>query len=230
MEKSIFWTGLIAVFLLCGCKSRNTDVAVTRSTSADQGEHWKTTNTLTHLASADKQMNEKCARFNARIQQLADSLRTVLAEQAALDFSQPDLEPAPPIGPYELIVTDTLFSLSQQLASLRVTTYTYTGGAHGGTDYYIFNYDLDKGAFLAPEQLMDFTKQSEINGLLSAHFNNSDGCFTDLPSLENGFTAFNIGKNAVCFTYPPYILGPSACGTAEVFIPKTELAGILRSR
>ncbi len=227
MGNRIFWTSLVAVLLLCGCKSRN--IEVNRNEFTDRSDHWKVTSELTLLSSEHKQTNEKCVQFNTRVQLLADSLRTALVKQAALDYAERVSSPDSLLVPYELYVTDTLFSLSERLVSLRVAAYVFTGGAHGGTDYYAFNYDLEKGVFLTPEQLMDFTKKSEIDRLLASHFND-EGCFTEVPSLGNGFTAFNIGKEAVCFTYPPYALGSYACGTAEIYIPKSDLTGILLFR
>ena len=132
-----------------------------------------------------------------------------------------------PLFPYELYVRDTVFLANEDYISIRLSAYSFTGGAHGMTDFYALNYNMKKHAFVSPQEMLDFRQAREINNLLAENFKNVGGCFTENPTLTNGFTAVNITPESICFTYPQYVLGPYSCGYAQVYIPRDKLNGIL---
>lgn len=94
------------------------------------------------------------------------------------------------------------------------------------TNFYSFNYDVGKRAFLTPGQIVNLEDTAGFDRLLQKNFKNPEKCFTEVPTLSAGYTAFNVSPEAVCFTYPQYMLGPYSCGPAEVYIPRAELRGL----
>ena len=127
-----------------------------------------------------------------------------------------------PVWIYELQVGDSVFMANDQYVSVRLIVYTFTGGAHGITNFYTFNYDVQNQKFLTNQEILNYTNETQINTQLKANFKNPEGCFTTDPTLKD-VTAVNFNKNSVCFTYGQYVLGAYACGVAEVAVPRTAL-------
>ena len=127
-----------------------------------------------------------------------------------------------PVWIYELQVGDSVFMANDQYVSVRLIVYTFTGGAHGITNFYTFNYDVQNQKFLTNQEILNYTNETQINTQLKANFKNPEGCFTTDPTLKD-VTAVNFNKTSVCFTYGQYVLGAYACGVAEVAVPRTAL-------
>ena len=106
--------------------------------------------------------------------------------------------------------------------SVRLMVYTFTGGAHGITNFYTFNYDVQNQKFLTDQEVLNYVNEAQINAQLKANFKNPEGCFTTDPTLKD-VTTVNFNKKSVCFTYGQYVLGAYACGVAEVTVPRAAL-------
>lgn len=179
------------------------------------------------FSSTDAETEKSCEVLNRRIGYFIDSLQTSLKTAADTFFTMFAANPDErPVYNYELYVRDTVFMADKDLISVRMTVYTFQGGAHGMTDFYAFNYDVPARRFLTSRQILNFKDTQALDNLLKKNFVNRDSCFTEEPTVQNGFTALNVSPSAVCFTYPQYALGPYSCGYAQVYIPRTELKDI----
>jgi hypothetical protein len=179
-----------------------------------------------NFSSADPALNEQCSLFNDHVNRfvtgLKDSCIGSLPPGDGEVIDEISREPS-----YEFAVFDTVFRATSHYISLRLTVYTYTGGAHGDTYVYAFNYDLRGRKFLDKEQLLDTGQKKEINKLLQAHFVNKDNAFTSLPTLDEP-AAYNFSTDALHVTYPHYALGPYSSGIAELSVPLAELKKALK--
>lgn len=182
------------------------------------------------FSSTDETLNESCQVLNkateALVQELSESLK-----KEATDFFQ-DMaaqEMERPAWGYELMVDDSVFMASSKYISVRLRTYTFTGGAHGMTKFYTFNYDVEQQKMLKNEEILDFAKSDMIDAQLEANFQNPENCFSEKPTLKlaNGV---NISSTGVVFTYEQYVLGAYACGVAEVTVPRAALKDALLVR
>lgn len=128
--------------------------------------------------------------------------------------------------PYELMMTDTVYLANKNLISVLYTTYSFTGGAHGMTEFAGHNYDLVNRKELTVQDLFKPEATTQINKLLAEYFQNPDNCFSDQPTLEQA-TAVNLGVESVIFTYAQYVLGPYACGPATITLPLAAIKPFL---
>lgn len=168
------------------------------------------------LISQDKDLNSWLAKINDSIAGLfksaSDSLKINSAEDRT--FLRADFPP------YTYYVTDSIFTVSPKLVSCRYTVYTYCGGAHGITSFLSLNLLPEQRTVLDKEQIFrkDSNSISAINKMLNSCFNRMD-CFFETPSLDL-VSVVNLNPDGVLFTFDHYVLGPYACGPAEIFVPK----------
>lgn len=182
------------------------------------------------FSSTDEALNKSCQVLNkateALVQELSESLKKeatdLFQDMAAQEMERPSWQ-------YELWVDDSVFMASSKYISVRLRTYTFTGGAHGMTKFYTFNYDVEQQKMLKNEEILDFAKSDVIDAQLEANFQNSENCFSEKPTLKlaNGV---NISSTGVVFTYEQYVLGAYACGVAEVTVPRAALKDALLVR
>ena len=79
--------------------------------------------------------------------------------------------PSSALFPYKFYIKELkLFkSYDQNIVSVRMITYTYTGGAHGGKNYYSWNWSKTKKKFLSldeavtPKQFTTLIKTGQTN-------------------------------------------------------------------
>lgn len=221
---------ILAVILVCmGACHRKAEITVQSHTVTDSTRNWLISIEQPVFTSSDAGIAEKCDILNTRVRYLLDSLEQSLKVSADTFFAQFDTDTAErPFWNFELYIRDSVFMADENYISLRISAYTFQGGAHGMTDFYALNYDMKNGRLLEPRQILDYAKASEIDALLKKNFVNKDNCFTEQPTLKNGFTALNMTPSALCFTYPQYVLGPYSCGYAEVNVPRPELKNMLK--
>ena len=226
MGKIVF-LGVMLGMLLIGCQ-QPVKIEMQPGKLSNTSDRWNITVERTLFSSADANAETSCKVINSRISALLDSLQQNIKVQADTFYALYEGKDERPIGPFELYITDSVFMATGKFISLRLLVYEFTGGAHGMTNFYAFNYDMQNGKFLNPDEIIDYKQADLINKGLAKNFINRDSCFSDIPTLINGFTALNVSPEAVCFTYPQYSLGAYACGVAQVSVPDPELKGILK--
>ncbi len=179
------------------------------------------------FSSNSRPVNDKFRTLNDAIETYVDTLTSSVISEAGEMFAELSRNDIPrPEWDCELTVESAAY-LSDNIASVLFTTYTYMGGAHGMTEYKAINFDIRKGEILSNESLIDYTQASRINELLRSYFENPDSCFWEQPSLDK-VSAIVMEKSGPAFIFEQYVLGPYSCGAATVKIPASELRGILR--
>lgn len=140
-----------------------------------------------------------------------------------------------PIRPYLLYSRYQTGTLNQNLLSLYVDYYTFTGGAHGSTDRRPYNYDLQTGQ---PLELADiFQSGYDYRGLIdreiSARIAAQPG---DYFSGEMGFTGikddqrFYIRDGQLVIYFSQYEIAPYAAGIPEFAFPLDHFGEGLQTR
>ena len=66
-----------------------------------------------------------------------------------------------------------------------------------------------------------------VDALAAARFAGDTACFSVRPTL-GAASCLNFTQNDVILSYDRYVLGPYACGAAEVAIPQRSLGKALR--
>lgn len=164
-------------------------------------------------------INDSITNF---ITQQQDSLK-VQARELKTSLDAAGLSMA---GVCSFYVRDSVFMADEDYISVRLLTYTFTGGAHGMTNFYGLNYNVKTMRFLDPKEIIDYSKADQINELLKTHFQNPDSCFSQIPTIEN-LTTVNVTLHTVDFTYAQYVLGAYACGYTTVAIPRNKMNDLL---
>ncbi|MEK7834078.1 MAG: DUF3298 and DUF4163 domain-containing protein [Acidobacteriota bacterium] len=124
----------------------------------------------------------------------------------------------------------------KNLISLLVWTYSYTGGAHGGSASTTFNYDLNSGRMLKLAEL--FQPNSNYLKVISAY------CITTLtkelgdvdaewlrtgagPKAEN-YKSWNVTPDGLQITFDAYQVAAYALGPQEVIVPYSALKAVIK--
>ena len=225
MKKYLFITGVLAI-VFAGCQQKQVDVR--NETCSNKTNEYQINVKYATFSSTDKEVNQACEAVNQAVKARMTKVESQFKEEAnrlRREFSADGQEV--PSWTSELQVEDSVFMATSQYISMRLTIYTYNGGAHGQTRYMAFNYDVKNGRFLTNEDIVDASKATAVNAQLKAHFQNPNGCFTEDPTLEQT-AVINFTATSLCFKYEPYVLGPYACGAAEVNVPREALKDALR--
>ena len=186
--------------------------------------------TYPEFTSENEAVNKGLGALNLAMADLVDGLADSLTADARELFRElADLSDERPSWRYGLTVRDSVFMATPDFISVRLTVYTFRGGAHGMTDFYAFNYDVKNQKLLTNEELLNYGESATVDAALKANFENPDGCFNLDPTLAD-VSAVNVTPDSLCFTYEQYVLGPYACGTAEVTVPRSSLQAALQLR
>jgi len=124
---------------------------------------------------------------------------------------------------------------SDDLISLLVTEWSFTGGAHGNTSYAAENYWRQAGRFqpltLADLFLPEADYAAALARLCIQSLQAQGAAWVKAGEIKT-FTAedlqvFNVMPRALLFTFPPYQVGPYAQGTFHVRVPYRQLKEVL---
>lgn len=157
-------------------------------------------------------------------------------QQQFLDSYAPDLTLPPPANSWSMSVDYEIFHFSENILSIRLDQYTFTGGAHGNDWATTITVDVAADRDLALndvflngqipwETLSALTQQSLLEQL---------GEMADPTWIEQG-TGVNPGNyqnwvvtpDALIFYFPSYQVAPYAAGPQRVEIPWVALHTLL---
>lgn len=124
--------------------------------------------------------------------------------------------------PYDLAIADTIYLSNNNIISILYTIYSFTGGAHGITQFIGYNYNIEQMKEITVNEIFKKDATPKINQLLADYFKDSYNCFTTKPTLQE-VSAVNLAFESVVFTYQQYILGPYSCGPATITVPLEPL-------
>ncbi len=223
--KTKILTFLAAAFLVAGCH-KEIKLEVKRMHEMDKNNLVAFTIDRPLFSTTEPAVEESCVVFNDSITKFIDLQKNEVRAQAKEFKMAMDSLGEQMVGPFELIVKDSVYMADEDYISVRLLTYAFTGGAHGMTNFYAFNYNVKTKKFLNNSEILNYNKIPQINDLLKAHLQNPDSCFTDTPTAEN-FTALNFARHSVDFTYAQYILGPYSCGYTTIAIPSHKMKELM---
>lgn len=122
------------------------------------------------------------------------------------------------------------------LLSIRLDKYVFTGGAHGLTITDFANISLADGSILNMDDIFasGYSRQLDellnrklriMNGIQEGEMLSTSGFFTDTISNPG---RFYINHNGIGFIYNVYEIAPYSTGSTELFFTFDELKGILK--
>lgn len=169
------------------------------------------------------------ADINQRFEEDAMKLKQTLGAEVK-DYAAECAREGYPIRPYELFTRYQQCSLNDNILSLYVDYYQYTGGAHGITERRAYNINLKNGELLPLAQLFkpgyDYKTviDKEINRQIAldpdTYFEGDMG-FQGIATEQNYYLD---GENLVIY-FNQYEIAPYAAGIREFNIPFTLLSG-----
>jgi hypothetical protein len=222
----LFFIIAFCVVCLTGCHEKIWELDVKKEKVTNKTEDWQINLDYSVFSSSNPSTNESCEILNKKVRTLVAVLQDSLKTAAADLFQSLEKTNIPrPSWNCSLFVTDSVFMATNKYISMRLTVYTFTGGAHGINDFYAFNYDVENQKMLSVGDIIEQSDLEPINRLLKSHFKNTENCFNTDPTLDQA-TTINFTPADVCFTYAQYKLGPYVCGAPEVTVPLTELKGM----
>lgn len=157
-------------------------------------------------------------------------------QQQFLDSYAPDLTLPPPANSWSMSVDYEIFHFSENILSIRLDTYSFTGGAHGIDSVTTINVDVSADRDLALsdvflngqipwETLSTLTQQSLLEQL---------GEMADPTWIEQGtglnpdnYHSWVVTPEALVFYFPSYQVAPYAAGPQKVEIPWVALHTLL---
>jgi hypothetical protein len=128
---------------------------------------------------------------------------------------------------------------SDNILSLEIIEYIFTGGAHGNSSFALSSFNLETGEQIKLDDIFSGDYKSELDGvgekIFREHYQaDSTQSLYDQGffGFENGFTLndnFDLYKNGIKFQFNPYEAGAYVLGAPEVFIPYSEIRNIIRN-
>lgn len=220
---NLFIQFALIALLFSGCRREPQDLVITSVNTTTQSGEMEININRSLFSSPHEELNETCEMFNDQIALFIQNLEDSVQSSATQLFNDLKRQNIPlPSWKYSFYVTDSVFMATTEFISLRLTVYTFTGGAHGMTQFYAFNFDIKNQQLISSREILKESNPEEINQLLKNHFKNPEGCFSTDPTAEKAST-INLSKDGACFTFAQYKLGPYSCGAAEITIPWPEI-------
>ena len=183
-----------------------------------------------------EEQRKVCEVFNSRVAELSQSLNTVekLAENAQEQYNEMSEEYRRSFGNYseELSVSES--RQSGDLLEVSFQTYGYWGGAHGGSSFFSWHYDLADGKFIELADLCDEPEklnQMVANEIISSieKGNETDGYFEDYAETIRAKERFEVsfGADAMTVTFSQYEIACYASGIPTFEISYDKLVPFL---
>lgn len=115
--------------------------------------------------------------------------------------------------------------------SYTVDTYSYLGGAHGGSVCSGLNFDRKSGKLLSEDDIFVYGYEETLNNALRSHLKSSleedrYGMLFDTDITPNG--NFVLSSYGITYIYGQYEIGPYTAGIIKVSVPWDEIQSILR--
>ncbi len=156
-----------------------------------------------------------------------------LKAQSEVDYASFQAEGIP-WSPYEAASRWTLHLSNENVFSLSVDFYSFTGGAHGLTTRSCYNYLLEDGTMLTLPTL--FSQGSEWKKRLNTHVRQAIAANPDeyfpVESLEDMAPVtdelqFFLAEESLILNFGIYEIAPYATGMPNIVIPVEDLEDIL---
>ena len=155
----------------------------------------------------------------------ADSLTTAYASDCASCLSKTN-ETLPPAYFFDqrYNINAQVFSMGRNSIQYVISTYSYSGGAHGySADYYIA-FDRKSGKRITIDDI--FSDKSRLKEVLEQKASEDERTYEDLEMFIS--PVFLLDEEGITFLYPPYDIGCYASGEIDLNISKEELEGLIK--
>lgn len=137
---------------------------------------------------------------------------------------------------YSLQIDPEFLGQRGQVASFKIITAYYTGGAHGGASDNYYNLDLKQKKQLMLNDIVLPDQQQKLRDQLYMQFTEwvkKDDSKVNLAEYEQTwpFTLtenFSFTDTGLLFSYGQYEIGPYVAGMPEFVVPYTQLNGIIK--
>lgn len=137
---------------------------------------------------------------------------------------------------YSLQVDPEFLGQRGQVASFKIITAYYTGGAHGGASDNYYNLELKQKKQLMLNDIVLPDQQQKLRDQLYMQFTEwvkKDDSKVNLAEYEQTwpFTLtenFSFTDTGLLFSYGQYEIGPYVAGMPEFVVPYTQLNGIIK--
>ena len=249
----------ITGFLLSGCTFKSTKQSPTKDTvkhtpdtSAYQMRAVKdvepncdtTKNKCTYMTisypyfSDQPALNDSIERRIAKIY-LAENPLSSLKELRSVfmkDYLLFKKEPYAEGRTYEFMNTTRVLTNRPALMTLQFESYTYTGGAHGGSLTTFINWDTKAKKSVLLDDILIPGYANSLNRIAENIFRKNEG-ITPTDDLKAYFFENNVFKlntnylltdSGIKFMYNQYEIKPYAAGKTELFIPYTAIKSLLK--
>ncbi len=127
---------------------------------------------------------------------------------------------------------------SDNVLSLEISEYIYTGGAHGNSSFSLFSFNLENGEKISLGDIFKGDYKSKLNEVGEKIFREHYQADPSQSLYDQGFFGFEKGfalnnnfdlyKGGIKFQFNPYEAGAYVLGAPEVFIPWSEIRDIIR--
>jgi hypothetical protein len=144
--------------------------------------------------------------------------------------------PAP--GPYELDITYDTVTHSDDIYTLLLTIYQFTGGAHGGQEILPYTFDIKNNKLLTLDDIFTSTPdalkliepmaQDAIKTAIGADMVQDDMLTSGTAPTVDNYQFFALDKDSITFYFQQYQVGPYAIGIQKVTIPLSQLSSVLK--
>ena len=249
---------LTALLMLNGCERKISPQADSSSSTTSGGELKSEQKTFEQTASNCSDTEEcasvviKRAVFDQRpelnraldqqlLMQLQDNESDQTGPESLAEISEQFLAEAAEVekvssAPWQLRGETKQLSLHGDLLTVEISSYRYTGGAHGMPSEDWFNWDLSSDKRVALRDVIREGQEQKFWDLArAAHQRWLDGQkgidedFRKIWPFQHSDT-FRITDKGLVLLYGVYTLGPYAFGPVELTIPSSDLAGVIRDR
>lgn len=133
---------------------------------------------------------------------------------------------------WENMKTGKVTSTFGDICTYTVSTYAFTGGAHGMSSEMNLNFDTKTGELIEQEDILSETNYDEIGALLAKHLNDGHGDDSKVEIYVDKIAPngnFSIGTEGITFTFNQYEIAPYSFGIIDITIPADEIKPYLKA-
>ncbi len=136
------------------------------------------------------------------------------------------------------ILTGRVMNVQNGIFSYGMEQYVYTGGAHGVSNRYFYNYDLQNGTLLKEEDIFIEGYEETLADILRHNLvaqNPETQVLDDLYQTEYDVEKivpnnnFYYTEDGIIYVFNPYEIAPYAYGETEIMISNAELQPLLQA-
>lgn len=230
---------LFTIFALCftlvSCKDKNSFYKTETISGQEHFDEIKGVKEISFLYSAEKFNDDKLKEVNNFIDNEIKELTAYYPTDFADFFVDPESDWSINMIFDEEYNSRVVYN-TEDLVSIEIDNYEYTGGAHGMTFNYAKNYDVKNNKFLNMSDVFTEGFEEELYCLIEESLTEDEEMYGLFPEFRDSISfifndesdAFYFSENGINFIYGEYLIAPYAAGNIHVEIPYEKLNNILK--